>query len=238
MFRYSLALVFLFSMGAAAQQQIQDEPFWGGSVDFGFISTSGNTDTESLKFAFDFGKDGEIWRHALHLDAYNNSSDHEHTAEKYFGYWQSNLKFNDRQSMFFRAQYERDLFSSYEEQSTLSLGYGHRLLDDDRFVLDLEAGPGYRRSILRQSGDLEEEGIIRLAENFKWVISKTTAFGQLFSVEAGTENTVARSGTSLSVAITEALALKLAYNVRWNRVVAPDIDNWDRETTIAVVYRW
>ena len=236
--RFPLALAMALAAAAVAQEQMQDEPFWGGSVNLGYVSTSGNSDTQTLNFAFDFGKDGPVWRHGLHLEAYNNSSDSERTAEKYLGSWQSNLKFNARQSMFFRGQYEEDKFSSYQNQTTLAIGYGHRLIDDDKVVLDLEAGPGYRRSKLQENGDIEEEGVLRLAGNFKWNISSTAAFGQLLSVEKGRENTVARSSSSLTVSITEALALKLAYNLRWNQHVDAGFDNWDRETTASVVYRW
>jgi len=228
----------VLSAGAVAQEQMQDEPFWGGNINLGFISTAGNTDTQTLNFSFDFGRDGPRWRHGLHLEAYNNASDDERTAEKYLGAWQSNLKFNQRQSMFFRGQYEEDKFSSYQNQLTLTLGYGHRVIDDENIVLDLEAGPGYRRSELADTGDIEEEGIARLAGNFKWNISSTAAFGQLLSVEKGRENTVARSNSSLTVAVTEALALKVAYNVRWNQHVDAGFENWDRETTVSVVYRW
>ena len=57
-------------------------------------------------------------------------------------------------------------------------------------------------------------------------------------MEKGRENTVARSNSSLTVAVTEALALKVAYNVRWNQHVDAGFENWDRETTVSVVYRW
>lgn len=228
----------LLAPAGFAQEEMVDSPHWGGTVDLGYLETSGNTEGSTLSFAFDFGKDGIDWRHALHVEAYNQSSDEQRKAERYLTYWQSNWKINEIQSIFYRGQYEEDKFSTYSAQGIVTLGYGHRLVNNETVVLDLEAGPGYRRSKFADTGDIENEFVVRLAGNFKWDISQTAAFGQLLSVEEGTENTVVRSNTSLTMAIYKALAVKLGYNIRWNRTVSPDTDNWDRETSISVVYKW
>lgn len=228
----------LFAMGAMAQQEMVDQPEWAGSIDLGYIETSGNTVAQTLSFAFDFGKDGILWRHALHMEAYNQSSDDERNAEKYMGYWQSNYKIGDRQSVFYRGQYEEDKFSNYSAQGSVTLGYSNRIVNNDVVILDLDAGPGYRRSKLADTGAIENELIVRLAGNFKWNISDTAAFGQTLSVEEGNENTVARSTSSITMAIYEMLALKVGYNLRWTRAVTPGTDNWDRETQISVVFKW
>ena len=130
------------------------------------------------------------------------------------------------------------LISTISKRSAPPCSYGHRLFDNDKVVLDLDAGPGYRRSKLADSGDIENEFVVRLSDNFKWIISPTASFGQLFSIEEGNENTVVRSNLSLTMEVYKALALKLGYNIRWNRVVSPGTDNWDRETSISVVFKW
>jgi putative salt-induced outer membrane protein len=227
-----------WASSALAQQEMIDTPVWGGAVDFGFVETSGNSEGLTMAFSLDYGRDGPRWRHALHLEAFNQTSDQERQAEKYMGYWQSNLKFNARQSMFFRGQYEEDKFSTYTSQVVVSLGYSQRVIDNESVVLDLEVGPGYRRSQLAETGDIENELITRLAGNFKWVISDTASFGQTLSVEQGPDNTAVRSTSSLTMNVYKALAIKLSYKLRWNRVVDPDTDPLDRETNIGVVYQW
>lgn len=234
----ALLVLSVFPLAALAQSEMVDSPRWGGTMDFGYLETSGNTVGQTLTFSFDFGKDGLIWRHSLHMDAYNQSSDEKRKAEKYLGYWQSNQKLDDRHSVFYRAQYEEDKFSNYAAQGSLSLGYSLRALNNEVTILDLEVGPGYRRSKLADTGDFDNEVIIRLAANFKWTISPSAAFGQTLSVEEGNENTVSRSNSSLTMAVFKSIAVKLAYNIRWNRVVSPDTNHWDRETTISVVYQW
>lgn len=211
---------------------------WVGAVDLGYISTSGNTKTETMSFGFDLARKGEKWNHVYRLEGFNNSSDDERSAERYLTFWQSNFKFNARQSMFFRAEYEEDKFSSFDHQATLSLGYGHLVVDTEKHKLELEAGPGYRRSKLADTGDTENEAIIRLAGDYHWTISKTAKFGQFLSAEGGKDNTVGRSRTYLEVNIIEALAVRLSYNLRWNREVVGDRDHWDRETIVSVVYKW
>ncbi len=236
----ALAVVTLVAWAGCghAQQEMIDSPVWGGAIDFGFVETSGNSEGSTMAFSLDYGRDGPRWRHALHLEAFNQTSDDERQAERYMGYWQSNLKFNAHQSMFFRGQYEEDKFSTYTSQVVVSLGYSQRVINNESVVLDLDVGPGYRRSKLAGTGDIENEVIARLAGNFKWVINAAASFGQTLSVEQGPDNTAVRSNSSLTMNIYKALAIKLSYNLRWNRVVDPDTDPMDRETNIGVVYQW
>lgn len=211
---------------------------WVGGIDLGFISTSGNTETETLTFGFDLGRKGENWNHVFHLEAFNNSSDGDRSAEKYLTYWQSNLKFNERQSIFFRGEYEEDKFGSFDYQGTVTVGYSHVVVDTDKHNLVLDAGPGYRKSKVTATQETEGEGIIRLAGDYNWKISQNAKFGQFLSAEKGSKNTVGRSRTYLEVNIVEALAVRLSYHLRWNKEVAPTDDNWDRETIVSVVYKW
>ena len=234
-----LLLCGLFCMhDGIAQQEMQDEPRWGGSAEFGFLSTSGNSNTETINFSFDYGKDGHSWRHSLHLEGFNSASEEQRTAERYLGYWQSNLKIDEGHSLFFRLQYEEDKFGNYSSQWTLTSGYGNRIINTDKNILDLELGPGFRRSQLAKSGDYEDEAVVRLAGNYKWTISEYSAFGQLLSVEEGTDNTIIRSNTSLTAGINSFFSLSLSYEIRWTRDVEPEKTNYDRETRVGVLFSW
>lgn len=236
------ALIAAALLAAASFAAADDNPpppslVWTGNLNVGYVSTAGNSRAETLNASFDLKKEQIKWRHALHLEALNSSSDGTRNAERYLGNWQSNYKFNERQSVFGRVEYEDDRFSSYEYQATLSVGYSHRVLDTERYTLDLEAGPGYRRS---ETIDhvVENEPIVRAATNFVWHISDTATFTQDLSTEAGTDNTIVRSRTGLLVDINESWAVKLGYKIKWTHNVEPDKKQTDRETTVSMVYKF
>ena len=210
---------------------------WTGNFNFGYVATSGNSKAKTLNLAFDLKKNLIKWRHAMHLEALKSSSDGTTTAERYYGSWQSNYKFNGRQSVFGRLEYEDDHFSSYKYQATASVGYSYRVIDTDRYTLDLEAGPGYRRSETIDH-KIQNEPILRAATNFEWRISPNATFDQDFSTETGTDNTIVRSRTGLVVDINASWAVKLGYKIKWTHNIEPGKKHTDTETTVSVVYKF
>lgn len=117
---------------------------WKGTGELGYVATSGNTDTQSLKAKLGLTHERPEWRHTLGLEALNSSEAENTTAERYAGNWQSDYKFTKRDYVFGRLSYETDKFSGYEYRTSEILGYGRRVLEQPSMTLDLEAGAGAR----------------------------------------------------------------------------------------------
>ncbi|ROS04993.1 putative salt-induced outer membrane protein [Sinobacterium caligoides] len=243
-----LAAAVLVSASAMAEEN----PQWNGSLELGYINTSGNTTSTTMTSKFSLETDREKWRHALNLSGYNNSDDDVRSAESYNANWQSNYKFNEVQSMFGRIEYEDDRFNGWDYQVTGTAGYSHRLLFNDDMTLDLEAGPGYRYSVYDQDymdddgnlvwdpslGETQSEALVRAAADFNWDISDTAHFRQEASTEAGHENVINRSVTSLTMDLTDVLAVKLSYEIKFTREVLPTVNQYDRKTVVSVGYKF
>ena len=102
-------------------------------------------------------------------------------------------------------------------------------------TLSGDVGLGLRVTGL-DTGEKEDEGIIRLAGKYTWLVSDNSAFQQLLSTEIGTDTTVSRSDSSITATINSRLSMKLALTVKHNSEVPVDRKNTDTETSVTLVY--
>ncbi|MEM1175089.1 MAG: DUF481 domain-containing protein [Pseudomonadota bacterium] len=223
----------LLASGANAQQQ---DP-WSGKATLGFLSTSGNTENSTLNSAFEVGYTTGDWYHEAKAVAVNATEDSNTTAEAYELGWKSEWSIAENQFLFGRLQWRKDRFSGFDTQFSQSVGYGRRLIDNEKHKLNVEGGAGARQSDLAD-GTTEEEFILRLGSDYSWQLSETSKFEQALSIEAGDENTYVESVTSLSASLVGNLALVFSYTVKNNSDVPADRENTDTFTAISLEYQF
>lgn len=219
----------------AASTAIAADNGWKASTEFGFTQTAGNSENTSVKARFDAERNIKNWLYNFHADAINTESNGERSAEKYFISNRAGYKFTEFDYVYGYHSYEKDRFSGFDYQTSLSAGYGRRLINSDTTKLDFEIGPGYRWSKL-VNGDKEDESILRLFGHFNHKVSDTTEFDQTVNVETGGDSTVTRSVSSLKVKMTDALSLRASYTVNYNDTVPSGTKHADTETALTVVY--
>lgn len=216
----------------------EDERNWSANAELGYVDTSGNTKTTSVKARLGYNYEIERWRYQAGLDALNTEERGVRSAERYFGSNKLDYKYSERGYVFGFASYERDRFSGYEYQAVGAAGWGYRVLNRPNMTWDIEAGPGYRLSKLEDSagGGDEDEFIVRGFTRYLWQLSESARFGQEVSVESGSDNTITRSITSLTTNIIGALALKATYTIKYTDDVPPGTRHMDREAALTLVY--
>jgi len=234
----SLMISALLISGIASAEEAVPVSLWKASAELGYVSTSGNTNTESLNAKAMVSTDREDWRHKGQITAMNSSEDDVKTAEKYSLTAQSDYKLEGKKNFLFGViDYENDKFSGYEYRVSESIGYGRRVIENTDLILDLEIGPGARQSKL-DNGTTESEGIIRGAAKLEWVVSKTSQFAEALTVEAGDDATITKSVTSLSSKINGSLSMKITYTYKNTSEVPVGIDDTDTETAVTLVYNF
>ena len=85
----------------------------------------------------------------------------------------------------------------------------------------------------RQS-ELVARGLI----NYKYRLTDNTAFEDSLLLEAGSKNKYYQNDAGLSVSMTQKMALKLGFQVRYNSDVQPGTQNTDTLTTTNLVYNF
>lgn len=212
---------------------------WSGKGEFGYVQTSGNTDTSALNMVLKFVYEKEQWRHRLGATALRSKRDDTVDAERYTLGAQTDYKFNDRSYVFGALRYDSDKFAPYDPVSTLTAGYGYTLIDTGGHYLLGEIGAGYRSQDDALSGESSDDAIARGRLDYKWAITDSTEFANLFLVEAGSDNTFMQNNTALNVAINSRFAVSVAFQVRHNTELPPGaIDDTDTQFTTNLVYNF
>jgi len=195
------------------------------------------TEAETINARTRLRYEEESWRHTGQLEALRRSEEGTSTAERYVGNFKSDWKFRPREYLFAALRYEKDRFSGYEYQSSVAAGYGRRVIDTDRTRLELEAGAGYRQSRL-ESGERDDDAILRGALSFEHRLSETARLGQDLLIQSGNDNTEIESVTSLTAAINSKLAMRLSLTVKHNTDVPPEREKTDTITAVSLVYNF
>ena len=232
----TLALVALALPSQGAEKE-KKPTTWRADIGLGYVRTTGNTDTQSVKGKLDAVKEVEKWRHTLLAEGLNNSDSGVATAERYFLSGKSDYKFREFDYIYATATYDNDRFSGFEYRTTVSIGYGRRIIHKPTLSLDGEIGPGARYS-KADSGETNDEYLGRLALNLKWKISDNSEFAQDIFSDIGEDTTINRSVTALTANINSVLALRISYTIRYASDVPPGIEKTDTESVVNIVYKY
>jgi len=230
------ALTFVVSPSQAAEEE-KPPTTWRADIGLGYVRTTGNTDTQTIKGKLDAVKEVEKWRHTVLAEGLNNSDNGVATAERYFLSGKSDYKFSKYNYIYLTATYDNDRFSGFQYRTTVSAGYGRRIIHKPTLSLDGEIGPGVRYS-KADSGQTNDEYLGRLAANLKWQISDNSEFIQDLFSDIGEDTTINRSVTALTANINSVLALRLSYTIRYTSDVAPGFEKTDTESVVNIVYKY
>jgi len=232
------ATVLLFSQAVMAQQAAPADTGWSGTGELGFVKTSGNSETETLLLNLEFILDQDKWRHRAAANAMSAEDSGTTTAERYGFEWQSDYKLDDKSWLLGAFRYESDEFSAYDNQQTLTFGYGRNLIDNSVSKLVGEIGIGYRDAELALTGVSESEAIIRGLVDYSRQITDNTVFTNRLLIESGSDNTFLQNVTDLSVAMNDKFAMKFGFEYRNNSDVPLGVDDTDTITSATLVYNF
>lgn len=235
MFKNSFIVSVTSALLLTMAQAYAAESAWKGSVELGVIYTSGNTENESVNAKSAVEQTIDKWRNSASLEALNIKSKEGRTAEKYVGNGKSAYQFGEHSYAYVSGSGERDLFSGYDYQASVSAGYGYRAIGTEKVTLDLEIGPGYRQVKL-DNDDAEGEAIGRLSAKYENKLSKTSTFGEELTSEIGSDATITKSITTLSAQVNGDLAMKISLTIKNNSNVPAGVEETDTETAVTLVY--
>lgn len=220
---------------AAGAGYAQDEEGFAGRVALGYLATSGNTENDSLNSNLGLWWNYEPWSHSLLGRAVRSSTSGVTTAEAYSLAWKSNYAINETDYIFGLVAWDKDEFSAYEQQIREAIGYGRRFIDNERHILNGQAGIGARQADLR-NGVSQDEAILHLGGDYRWLISETSEFSQTLLIDSGSDNTYLEATSALSANVRENLALVISYTIKNNSDVLPGTEKTDTFTAISLEY--
>jgi len=241
---YALTLTSLLvaTANVIAEEKKAEESPWKSSAEFGFIRTTGNTETQTTALKADATYEVEKWRHTGHVEGFGQQSQDDQgntivSAERYELSGKSDYKFTERDYAFGLVKLQKDRFSGFEYEHVVSLGYGRKVIKQENMELDLEIGPGER--FFKIDDDVsDKEALLRLSGKYWWQITDNSKFTQELTTEIGEQFTTSQSITGIQANINSSLALKFTYTVRNKSKVPADTKKTDTEAAMTLVYNF
>ncbi|HLI18207.1 MAG TPA: DUF481 domain-containing protein [Rhodanobacteraceae bacterium] len=182
------------------------------------------------------------------------TENYETTANHYDLGGSVGYKFNPRSYLIGAARYDHDDFAPNRWQAVASIGLGYILFKDARAELSVEAGPGYKRYqpqtytvvdttvtppvTTSVTPPVQDEAIGRGLVNYKLALTDSASLQETFLAEVGSQNKYYQNDIGVAVAMTRTLALKVAYENRYNSNIVPGTKHLDSLFTTNLVYNF
>jgi putative salt-induced outer membrane protein YdiY len=221
----------------AAEEEAEEEESspLAGNVRFGYLSTTGNTETTSMNTSAEATYTLERWTHKASGSALYADENNVTTAEAYEALWRSDWSMTDKDALFGRLIWRKDRFGGFATQFSQTFGYSRKILTGEKHVLSADLGIGARQSE-DQLGIDSEELIYTAGADYTWNFSDTAKFQQTLAFEVGEDNTFSESVTSVTTTLIGALSLVASHTIRHNSDVPVGTEKRDTRTAVSLQY--
>jgi putative salt-induced outer membrane protein len=250
----TVALMMALTAPVFAQQtpEKDDDRGWDGTGEVGYVSSSGNSRSDSANAKLGFTFEDDDWKHEFSASGFRQRGEVVEltdpddpdsgervlkvSANRYELGGSTARKLDERNRLYTSLRYENDDFAPYDYQATVSVGWGHQLIDTDTTELYFEAGPGYKRTKDAVTEESNGSFIGRGKMEFETKITDNTSLVDTLLVESGNDNTFAQNDLAVKVAMNERFAIKAGLQHRHNTDVPATRKKTDRLTTVNLVY--
>jgi putative salt-induced outer membrane protein len=247
-FAFLLALAPVLSVWAdEAPPPPQD--VWIGKGQFGFLSSHGNSDAESINGNVDMLRYDGAWKNEFYVGGLYGKNSGIVSAERWETRGQSNYTVSGDLFAFGGLRYEHDLFDGFQYQASLTAGMGYKLINSDNDKLTAQVGVGYRRLrpetidkddsgqvISRTPLDATGDAIATVGVDYSHDFTKTTVFTNKFLMEAGSSDTLLHDELALTVKMSDKLALSVGYTITDNTKPPAPLKKLDTLASVNLVF--
>jgi len=247
----------------AFSEEVADEvipvaPEWTISAELGFLYKTGNTKSADMKAGFNLRHEKNQWLSLVAFnflgkkleaetvdDNGNTETDFLTTDNKWNITTQTNYTISPegQNYLYGNLGYEEDEFSSFEKQSSVSVGWGRNWYKTEKASLFADIGPGFKHDVIRESDTVVRESkdsfIVQAQALYIRQINDFVEFRQLFVAKYAVdtdENSIYKAETSVTTKLIESLQLKFALTIDHNTDVEEGFDNTDTQTAMTLVY--
>jgi putative salt-induced outer membrane protein len=241
MLALTLSIVFAArSASAQAAPAAPPPPLWDAQIGASFVGTSGNSDTASTGVDFIAHRRGEMWKIESAATLVRTSSDGDATAERYLGMLRAQRTLTPLVGLSTGIRLERDRFAGLDARSILDAGLSWALVHHPEWTLDGVTSIAWLHESRTTGASVNDPiGVLQLLSRIPFGTAGDTT--QRFSYYPDFRTTSAyRSEAEITAqaAMTEHLALKIGYLLRYSNDPVPGFKKTDNTTTASVVLRW
>lgn len=203
----------LFVMNANAEEAKKP---WKNETELSLVTTNGNSKATSISGKNNFKYDWEKFSMEVFGGGLGTKSEGRNTAEQYFAGQKGTYKFDDKNYLYEKYQWDKDRFAGIKSRNDLSAGLGRHLLDLKNDKLMVELGGGYVIED-RYNQPKNDFAAGRAYAKYEHIISETAKFSQdgeyLHNFEDSSDYRV-NAESALIAALSAHFSLKASYKIK------------------------
>ena len=234
----------LFVCVAAGAQEAKapppPPPLWSGKAEVSFVSTSGNSDTQTLGAGAEVEYQPGVWSGKAKLDYIKSEANGTTNARALAGLLRGARKLVGRLEAYAQGDYLKNTFAGIERRLSGQTGLAYDLLPPGAHALKAQAGLGYTSEHRVASSDRSfasaAAGLL-----YKWTFSKTADFSnETTFAQDLKESRDWRFGdtAAVSAGLTTIFSLKLSWALTRANDPPPGFKKTDTITRAALVAKF
>jgi len=210
---------------------------FSGSVALRGIASSGNTDSTDVGIGADLNYVQGVNGYELQLSYSYGEDDGSKNEESLFYGLEYTRDFSANVFGFGKIQGSVDDFSSFENDTFVSVGAGYRIFNEADRQWSVQAGPGYRFAKLSDvaSADISE-GAFGVSSDYAHQLSDSLFLTNDTDVITSSSDTVIFNDLALSVAMSNSLALRTSILTEYHTDPEPGFKSTDNTFGVSLVY--
>ncbi|MDQ7045555.1 MAG: DUF481 domain-containing protein [Sulfurimonas sp.] len=147
-------------------------------AEFGFVSTSGNTDTTAYSLDLDMKKQWDKHVFTFMFDGQYADDKNIETINKFLTELSYDYEFTDRFAFTYLLGYKDDKFSGYNYQAYTGPGARYKLIKEESHRLSIEGSLLYAQDELENTSSAIEYASLRTKAIYEWQILENLKFTQ------------------------------------------------------------
>ena len=239
---------------AVSDTKIKTSPTIVGSAELGFLYKTGNTNSGDIKTGVDLRFDKGAWLSLINIDLLLKKADvadedgHIHfktTDQKWTFDSKTNysLDSTEKNYIYGNIWYEENEFSSFNNQSSVSTGWGRHWYKSSNASLWGDVGPGYKRDLFKATNtepqSTAQTWIVQAQVLYIRKLNEYVEFKQNISIKQAlksSKNSIYKAETAVTTKLISTLQLKFTLTLDYNSKVEVSKENLDTQTAATLVY--
>ncbi len=239
----AVAFALALPAGSAAQDPPKEPPpppRFEGTADFSFVSTTGNTSTQSIGLAGDTMYRPNGWEIRNKAAFVRAKTGDDLSAQSIVYLFRAARKITARLSGYGQFDYTRDRFAGIEHRNAALGGLEYRLLETAPHDLKLFGGVGYVNE-QRLTGEDVSTGAVDAGWAYTLKVSETADLTDDFRWGASFDESSdwrVNHVAALTTRVHSILSLKVSHTTRYVNFPPPGFEKTDTITSVALVAKF
>jgi len=215
-------------------------PVWSGKAEASFVSTTGNTDVQTIGAGLEVDYKKDVWNGLAKGAFVQGKTDGVTTARSIAGELRVARNLSPRFELFVQDDYFKNEFAGIDQRISGEGGAAYSVVKTPAQELKLQAGVGYTREN-RAVGEDKKFASGQAGLLYKVKLSATTDLSEELSyVESFKDSSDWRLANtfSVSVAINKIFSLKASHNLAYLNEPVPGFGKTDTITSVALVAKF